>query len=113
MEMSSPLHLHKGLSWAYTGILSVVPSYAGKYRFIRVASVLIFPGGRTCVVFVCAAKTLDSQVSGGPDSPLAQRPLAVVLGAGRRQGRSRRRGYAWPGSSKRRIGWPVTSAISS
>jgi MerR family redox-sensitive transcriptional activator SoxR len=33
--------------------------------------------------------------------------------AGWRQGSSRRRGYAWPGSSKRRIGWPVTSAIRS
>jgi hypothetical protein len=29
------------------------------------------------------------------------------------QRRSGRRGDAWPGSSRRRIGWPVTSAIRS
>jgi hypothetical protein len=47
-----PLHLHKGLSGAYTASLAVVPTCAGEYRFVRVVPVLIFPGGPSCVGFV-------------------------------------------------------------
>lgn len=41
------------------------------------------------------------------------RLLGLHLRAGRQQDSSRRRGYARPGSSRRRISWPVTSAIRS
>jgi hypothetical protein len=52
VKLSSPLHLHKGLSGTYTGILAVVPPCAGECRFVRVVPVLIFLSGRTCVGFV-------------------------------------------------------------
>ena len=46
VKLSSPLHLHKCLSGAYTVILTVVPLHAGECRFVRVTSVLIFPRPR-------------------------------------------------------------------
>ena len=69
-KMSSPPHLHKCLSVAYTSILAVVLSRAGECRFVRVVPVLIFPGHRTCVVFVLTANLLINGTSntfrGGP-----------------------------------------------
>lgn len=41
-------------------MLAGVPSGAGQYRFVRVIRVLIFPGTRSCVGFVLAAKVLVS-----------------------------------------------------
>ncbi len=54
MKLSSPLHLHKCWSGAYTVILAVVPPRAGECRFVRVTSVLIFARAPACVVFVLA-----------------------------------------------------------
>jgi hypothetical protein len=83
VKMSSPLHLRKCLSRAYKSILAVVPPCARECRFIRVSRVL---------------------------DAFQHRPgVGLML----TQRRSCRRGYACPGSSKRRIGWPVTSAIRS
>ena len=52
VKLSSPLHLHKCLSGAYTVILTVVPPRAGECRFVRVTSVLIFPRPRL-VLLLC------------------------------------------------------------
>ena len=60
MKLSSPLHLHKCLSGAYTDILAAVPSRAGECRFVRVTSVLIFTRAPACVAFVLA-RTPDGQ----------------------------------------------------
>ncbi len=40
MKLSSPLHLHKCLSGAYTGILAAVPTCTGECRLVRVIRVL-------------------------------------------------------------------------
>jgi hypothetical protein len=56
VKFTSPLHLHKCLSGAYTVILAVVPPCAGECRFIRVVGVLDASPPRTCVGFVLAAE---------------------------------------------------------
>ena len=54
MMFTSPSHLHKGLSGACSGILAAAPPCTVECHFVRVASVLIFSGDRTCVAFVLA-----------------------------------------------------------
>jgi hypothetical protein len=52
VKLSSPLHLHKCLSGAYTSILAVVTPRAEEYRFVSVAPGLIMPDSMSCVGFV-------------------------------------------------------------
>jgi hypothetical protein len=65
VKFVSPLHLHKGLSGAYTAMLVVVPPCAGECRFVRVIPVLIFFGARTCGGFVFAPSPHGRQVRRG------------------------------------------------
>jgi hypothetical protein len=68
VKLSSPLHLHKCLSGAYTDILAVVPSRDGECRFVRVTSVLIFaraPG--LCCLCVSANTRKARDICPQPD----------------------------------------------
>jgi hypothetical protein len=45
--------------------LAGMPSGAGQYRFVRVVPVLIFPGARSCVGFVCAPRGAGQPITTG------------------------------------------------
>ena len=72
MKFISPLHLHKGLSEAYKGILAGVPPYTAECRSVRVIPVLDAAGTRTCVVFVLAAQALKPASLAGARQPSAR-----------------------------------------
>jgi hypothetical protein len=62
VKLSSPLHLHKCLPGAYTGILAVMPPCAGECRFVRVVPVSTFPGAPARVGFVLLTRGRSGSV---------------------------------------------------